>query len=374
MSASPDDMSFLDRLGVLSSNLGKPLDQKLQPFGGAANLGLSLLANSGYSTTPRNIGQVLGASALQSQQMASQKMNDDIKNQYMQAQIKAMQAKPVNAPPSSVAEYEYAKANGFKGSFEEWQTKAKGQNDPADVAVYKYWNSLSPEERQNFLKLKRNVGADYAIESVNGVPTVVYKPAAGGPAVAGSTPLMTPLSSLPKEVSAASQLAGAKAQSTAVGTASGELQGGIVKKAGAANSIIGMLDLADPLIDAATGSVPGKGADALAAFFGKAPTGAEAIAKLKVLQAGLMLNMPRMEGPQSDRDVELYREAAASLGDPAVPRAIKKAAISTIRDIQNRYKEAGKQIPQIMPNGSSAADTADADHIQSLLDKYAPPK
>jgi hypothetical protein len=212
MSVSPDDMSFLDRLGVLSSNLGKPLDQKLQPFGGAANLGLSLLANSGYSTTPRNIGQVLGTSALQSQQMASQRMNDDIKNQYMQAQIKALQAKPAGTTPSSVAEYEYAKANGFKGSFEEWQTKSKGAPDPSDVATYKYWQTLSPSQQQDMLRLKRNVGADYQVVDVNGVPTVVYKPAAG--AVGGATtgaPLQTPLTNVAAQAAGKSQIAGAVA-------------------------------------------------------------------------------------------------------------------------------------------------------------------
>jgi len=49
------------------------LNSALGPFGGAGNLGLALLANSGYSTTPRSFGQVLGASALQGQQLAIQK-------------------------------------------------------------------------------------------------------------------------------------------------------------------------------------------------------------------------------------------------------------------------------------------------------------
>ena len=114
MSVSPDDMSFLDRLGVLSQGL----DQKLKPAGGATNLGAALLANSGYSTTPRNFGSVLGASVLQGQQMASDRQNEDIRRRYMEAQIQAMHAKP--SSPSSVQEYEYAKSNGFKGTFEEY--------------------------------------------------------------------------------------------------------------------------------------------------------------------------------------------------------------------------------------------------------------
>jgi hypothetical protein len=58
-----------------------------------------------------------------------------------------------------------------------------------------------------------------------------------------------------------------------------------------------------------------------------------------------MTDMPRMEGPQSDRDVELYREAAGRLGDPTVPRDQKKAAIKAIREINQRYQQQGGQAP-----------------------------
>jgi len=52
-----------------------------------------------------------------------------------------------------------------------------------------------------------------------------------------------------------------------------------------------------------------------------------------------MTNMPRMEGPQSDADVKLYRDAAGQIGDPTVPASIKKAAVGTIRQLQEKYKE-----------------------------------
>ena len=55
-------------------------------------------------------------------------------------------------------------------------------------------------------------------------------------------------------------------------------------------------------------------------------------------QAAIMLRQPRMEGPQSDRDVQLYREAAGQIGDPSVPRETKKAALQTIRRLQAIYK------------------------------------
>lgn len=213
------------------------------------------------------------------------------------------------------------------------------QNDPAEVAAYKYWASLTPEQQQDFLRLKRNVGSDYQVVDVNGVPTVVYKPAAGYAAnqPGSRTPLATPLSNLPAEAAAASTLKQAEGTGAAVGRALGEIQGGIQTKAASAIGTKGTLDIAEPLIDAATGSATGAAMDKLAAFFGKSTSGAEAIAQLRVLQANLMTTMPRMEGPQSDRDVDLYRQAAGQIGDPQVPSGIKKAAVQTIRALQDKY-------------------------------------
>ena len=130
----------------------------------------------------------------------------------------------------------------------------------------------------------------------------------------------------------------AEAQAAAEGEAAGKAQGAILSRAMSAEGIDSILDIAEPLIDEATGSGTGASRDKLAAFFGVSTTGAQAIAQLLPLQAAIMLRQPRMEGPQSDRDVQLYREAAGQLGDPAVPGATKKAAIQTIRRLQQQYK------------------------------------
>lgn len=96
MAVAPDDPTFLQKLAAG----GGKLQQALAPFGGAGNLGLALLANSGYSTTPRSFGQILGGSALQAQQaavqqqqLAAEKQMDEIRKRYMEAQIQAMQGK-----------------------------------------------------------------------------------------------------------------------------------------------------------------------------------------------------------------------------------------------------------------------------------------
>lgn len=124
-----------------------------------------------------------------------------------------------------------------------------------------------------------------------------------------------------------------------------------VKREGAAKRTLPLLDEADKLIDQATGSYLGAGIDMAGRAVGLSTGGAEATAKLKVLEGGLMLHQPRMGGPQSDKDVMLYRQMAGQIGDPTVPAPTKKAALQTIRQIQEKY--AGKQPttpqPQVGP-------------------------
>lgn len=87
----------------------------------------------------------------------------------------------------------------------------------------------------------------------------------------------------------------------------------------------------------ATGSVLGNVFDNLAAVVGVSTKGAQATGKLKLLQATLMLQQPRMEGPQSDKDVMLYRDAAAQIGDPNTPVATRVSALKTLKSLHKKY-------------------------------------
>jgi hypothetical protein len=117
-----------------------------------------------------------------------------------------------------------------------------------------------------------------------------------------------------------------------------------------AKDALATITLAETLIDKATGSGLGNAVDAAAGFFGASTSGAKASAQLKALEGDLVSKMPKMSGPQSDKDVLLYRQMAGQIGDPNVPTATKKAALTTIREIQNRY--AG------LPAGTPAAPVA----------------
>lgn len=113
------------------------------------------------------------------------------------------------------------------------------------------------------------------------------------------------------------------------------------KKAAAARNLMPLIDQAENLIEGATGSYLGAAHDQTARFFGNATKGAQNIAQLRVLEGNIMMAQPRMEGPQSNMDVELYRQMAAQIGDPTVPNATKKAALKTLRTLYDKYDAAG---------------------------------
>lgn len=296
---------------------------------GLMNLGGNLLAASGPSPQRTSLGQALGGGLLANQQFQQAQKDQQLKQMLMQSQI-LKNTKPTSEnQPNSVREYEFAKSNGFNGSFQDWITAGGQSSRPSSVQEWEFYAALPPDKQAAYLEMKRNPNVFFG--KVNEVPTIAKAPTAGMPAVT------TPLSTTASEAAAAGQVKQAESQGGAVGTALGNIQGGIQTKGANAVTTQGTLDIAEPLIDVATGSAAGAARDKLAAFFGSAPDGAKAIAALKVLQANLMTSMPRMEGPQSDRDVQLYREAAGQIGDPTVPADIKKAAVATIRDIQNRY-------------------------------------
>lgn len=90
-------------------------------------------------------------------------------------------------------------------------------------------------------------------------------------------------------------------------------------------------------LEKATGSYFGAKIDNLAGAFGKSTEGARAIAKLQVLGTTILMNVPRFEGPQSDKDTQTYKEAAGQLANPEIPVATRIAAFKTIQEINKKY-------------------------------------
>lgn len=63
----------------------------------------------------------------------------------------------------------------------------------------------------------------------------------------------------------------------------------------------------------------------------------QADAQLKAISGQLISMMPRMEGPQSDRDVQMYQQMAGDLANPNLPIQTRLAAADTIIGLQEKY-------------------------------------
>jgi len=107
------------------------------------------------------------------------------------------------------------------------------------------------------------------------------------------------------------------------------------------------------LLPKATGSGLGAVRDIAAATIGKSTEGAQNLASLKAIQAGLILKMPRLEGPQGVLDLKLYEAAAGDIGNPFVPAETKLKALETLEKFQDKYKN---EITSSQPDAQAQQD------------------
>jgi hypothetical protein len=107
-----------------------------------------------------------------------------------------------------------------------------------------------------------------------------------------------------------------------------------------AKEALSIIDRAKQIIPQATNSYLGAGVDQVARVFGKSTSGDQAAAQLKALEGSLVAKMPKMSGPQSDKDVLLYKQMAGEIGDPTIPSERKMAALQVIEEIQQRNSGA----------------------------------
>lgn len=180
-------------------------------------------------------------------------------------------------------------------------------------------------------------------------PPFVGAPSAAAPAA--GMPGLPP--NLPPKLRNELALIGPKAAATAAGEAAGKRE---VNMAGITNTIAeaeavlkGQAGKTDGLKRGGsatpTGSILGAGVDFALSGVGIATEGAEQADRMKALAANLTMKMPRMEGPQSDKDTQAYREAAGQIGDNMIPVSRRIAALETVKNLYSKYdKSAGVRV------------------------------
>jgi hypothetical protein len=149
------------------------------------------------------------------------------------------------------------------------------------------------------------------------------------------------LSYLPQQeaikTSAAIAQAGGSAAATTAAKNSAEQAQAFQQRQADARKTLSDLDEVDKLLPQATGGSFGKAIDTAAASVNHSTDTAKASAALDILAGRLTSAVPRMQGPQSDRDVELYQKQAGDLANRNLPIATRQYAAKELRRLQMKY-------------------------------------
>jgi len=169
---------------------------------------------------------------------------------------------------------------------------------------------------------------------------------------------------IPNYGEVAGNIAGAKKKGEKVGEGEAAITTDITKKSVNAANSIDLIDKAIKLLPKATGSGVGNVLAKGKGFIGYSSEQTQADADLDLIAGTLTSFVPRMEGPQSDKDTQMYKEMSANLGDKRKPYQDRLAAARTLKALQEKYAKLNKA-EEFIPTGESITPS----DIQGLSDE-----
>jgi hypothetical protein len=110
------------------------------------------------------------------------------------------------------------------------------------------------------------------------------------------------------------------------------------------DQVLQYTNTAEELLPKATGSGVGAAVDAAGRLVGVSSKSSEAAAKLKTLSGWLVSNVPRMEGPQSNRDVQNYQKMAGDVGNDRLTIEERIASLNALKQLISSQKELNTQV------------------------------
>jgi hypothetical protein len=110
-----------------------------------------------------------------------------------------------------------------------------------------------------------------------------------------------------------------------------------------AQNVLSLTQQAEQILSSGkvTGSGIGSLLDTGASWFGVSTEGAQGTAQLSTIAGQLVSNMPKMEGPQSDKDVQMYKQMAGDLSNASLPVATRMAALRQMQALNEKYLNNG---------------------------------
>lgn len=319
------------------------------------------------------LAQVLNqyrAGKLSKEAAAAQSENEQIRKSDLQSLTEALTGSAGPSQPVSMMKFQSPEVQETASKFalEEAMMQREAENrrrmNPPSMSLSPVWGQ---DAQGNYIPMQMSSQGGISPVSVpEGVrvlpnaglaefdPSMIQQRGAAqtGVDVANIEATTAPTAARAGAVEAATQAArtGAMPEQLAIQNAaeiSGTTAADVEQKQRDANAVISLLDMAEPLLDSATASTAGNIRDQAAALLGISTTGAEAAAQLKALGGLLISRMPRMQGPQSNLDVQLYREMAGQIGDPTIPADTRRAAMQTIRMLNEKYAGGAQAQPAV---------------------------
>jgi hypothetical protein len=143
-----------------------------------------------------------------------------------------------------------------------------------------------------------------------------------------------------------------------------------IKKNINADEMMRQMERAKVLLPKATDSGMGALVAGGKQFFGISDEKTQSDRELELIGGWLVSNVPRMEGPQSNFDVQNYQRMAADVGNKTLPQEDRMAALNGLMALQQKYAtpQGGQLLqpnamlapplaaPQSMPQGGGVID------------------
>lgn len=312
---------------------------------GLLSAGSGLLQSSGYSTMPVSTGQALGA-GLQGFMQGKQNATEQAINAALLK--KQLEPKPIE-DPASVREYEFAKKNGYAGTFEDWKKTGGTQaQPPSAVQEYEYWKALpSKEEKDAYLTIKRSM-QPYQLGEVAG-GKVVFNRATGQ---------WDQVTDAGQEGAAAGQIAGATAAGKVSGETTATAQFDLPRVEDNAKQTLDLLDKLE--------KHPGR----------KAATGASSAIPLDKLPGtdarDFVASLGQLQGKQF---LEAYQSLRGGGQITEVEGAKAETAISTLQDrgqSEEAWLQAAKDLREVVNAGLERAKKKAGSSTSAPKLKYNP--
>jgi len=212
------------------------------------------------------------------------------------------------------------------------------------------------ESRQAIMQRHQSMGVSPA-QRADLLPGAIpgYAQAAGG--IAATKKGMETQAQKNVELRMNPQIEGAEKEAVLASERGGDL----AKKGVKAQDMMGQIQRAREYLPKATGSGLGALRDIGKGIVGRSDEQTQANAALETISGWLVSNVPRMEGPQSDFDVQNYKTMAAKVGNSTVPIGDRLAALDELEGLQTKYAdlniEAQKQ-PTLYERGKAKFEGA----------------